>query len=49
MRALVQGAVSDKSTRIVLDTGANVSVITDTFAKKLRLRDEPDHGRRIDI
>ncbi|KAG3028138.1 hypothetical protein PC121_g2166 [Phytophthora cactorum] len=49
MRALVQGAVNDKRTRILLDTGANVSVITDTFAKKLRLRDVPNHGRRIDI
>ncbi|KAG3230637.1 hypothetical protein PI124_g24265 [Phytophthora idaei] len=49
MRALVQGAVNDKRTRILLDTGANVSVITDTFAKKLQLRDVPDHGRRIDI
>ncbi|KAG4038727.1 hypothetical protein PC123_g25711 [Phytophthora cactorum] len=36
MRALVQGAVNDKRTRILLDTGANVSVITDTFATKLR-------------
>ncbi|ETL80721.1 hypothetical protein L917_18806 [Phytophthora nicotianae] len=42
MRALVQGAVNDHRTRILLDTGANVSVITDTFAKKLRLRDIPD-------
>ncbi|ETP46516.1 hypothetical protein F442_07247 [Phytophthora nicotianae P10297] len=49
MRALVQGAVNDHRTRILLDTGANVSVITDTFAKKLRLRDIPDHGRSIDI
>ncbi|ETP45983.1 hypothetical protein F442_07711 [Phytophthora nicotianae P10297] len=49
MRALVQGAVNDHRTRILLDTGANFSVITDTFAKKLRLRDIPDHGRSIDI
>ncbi|ETL24286.1 hypothetical protein L916_21700 [Phytophthora nicotianae] len=49
MRTLVQGAVDDHRTRIVLDTGANVSVITNTFAKKLRLRDIPDHGRSIDI
>ncbi|ETO84670.1 hypothetical protein F444_01438 [Phytophthora nicotianae P1976] len=49
MRALVQGAVNDHRTRILLDTGANVSVITNTFAKKLRLRDIPDHGRSIDI
>ncbi|KAF1794595.1 Aspartic peptidase domain [Phytophthora cactorum] len=40
MRALVQRRVNDKRTRILLDTGANVSVITDTFAKKLRLRDD---------
>ncbi|KAI9990221.1 hypothetical protein PInf_021030 [Phytophthora infestans] len=26
-----------------------MNVITDTFAKKLRLRDVPDHGHRIDI
>ncbi|KAI9996269.1 hypothetical protein PInf_013652 [Phytophthora infestans] len=49
MGALVQGAVNDKPTRIPLDTGASVIVITDTFAKQLRLRDVPDHGRRIDI
>ncbi|KAG3070529.1 hypothetical protein PI124_g17969 [Phytophthora idaei] len=49
MRALVQGTVNDKCTRFLLDTGANVSVITDTLIKKLRLRDVPDHGRRIDI
>ncbi|KAG3144009.1 hypothetical protein PI126_g14357 [Phytophthora idaei] len=49
MRVLVQEAVNDKRTRILLDTGANVSVIIDTFAKKLRLRDVPDRGRRIDI
>ncbi|KAG3172061.1 hypothetical protein PI126_g1581 [Phytophthora idaei] len=46
---LVQGAVNDKRTRILLGTGANVSVITATFVKKLRLRYVPDHGRRIDI
>ncbi|ETP03562.1 hypothetical protein F441_19492 [Phytophthora nicotianae CJ01A1] len=49
MRALVQGASNEHRTRTLLDTGANVSVITDTFAKKLRLRDIPDHGRSIDI
>ncbi|ETL46903.1 hypothetical protein L916_03294, partial [Phytophthora nicotianae] len=49
MRALVQGAVNDHRTRILLDTGANVSVITDTFAKKLRLRDIPDQGQSIGI
>ncbi|ETO61990.1 hypothetical protein F444_20069 [Phytophthora nicotianae P1976] len=46
---LVQGTVTDHRTRILLDTGTNVSVITDTFVKKLRLRDIPDHRRSIDI
>ncbi|ETP01115.1 hypothetical protein F441_21604 [Phytophthora nicotianae CJ01A1] len=49
MRALLQGAVNDHRTRILLETGANVSAITDTFAKKLRFRDSPDHGRSTDI
>ncbi|KAF1781426.1 Retrotransposon gag domain [Phytophthora cactorum] len=44
-----RGGVGQERTRVLLVTGANVSVIIDTFAKKLRLRDVPDHGRRIDI
>ncbi|GMF53793.1 unnamed protein product [Phytophthora fragariaefolia] len=35
MRALVQGAVNDARTRILLDTGANISVISERFAKQL--------------
>ncbi|GMG16549.1 unnamed protein product [Phytophthora fragariaefolia] len=49
MRALVQGAVNDARTRIVLDTGANVSVISERFAKQLRLREVRDHGRCMEI
>lgn len=49
MRTLVNGAVNATRTRTLLDSGANVSVISDTLAKKLRLRDVPDHGRKIDI
>ncbi|KAE8898038.1 hypothetical protein PF003_g18154 [Phytophthora fragariae] len=37
MRALVKGAVDDTRIRILLDTGANVSVISASFAKKLRV------------
>ncbi|GMF16709.1 unnamed protein product [Phytophthora fragariaefolia] len=49
MRALVQGAVNDARTRILLDTGANVSVISERFAKQLRLREVRDHGRCMEI
>ncbi|POM61460.1 Eukaryotic/viral aspartic protease [Phytophthora palmivora] len=37
MRALVKGAVNDVRTRILLDTEANVSVISANYAKRLRL------------
>ncbi|KAG2808936.1 hypothetical protein PC129_g22687 [Phytophthora cactorum] len=46
---MVGGAVNDEPTTILLDTGANVSVISERFAKKLRLRAVPNHGRSIDV
>ncbi|EGZ20551.1 Eukaryotic/viral aspartic protease [Phytophthora sojae] len=49
MRALVKGAVNDTRTRLLLDTGANVSVISEKFAKQLRLRDIQGHGRCMEI
>ncbi|KAE9304143.1 hypothetical protein PR003_g21824 [Phytophthora rubi] len=49
MRALVKGAVNDARTRILLDSGANVSVISEKFAKQLRLRDVQGHGRCMEI
>ncbi|GMF26492.1 unnamed protein product [Phytophthora fragariaefolia] len=50
MRALVQGAVNDARTRILfLDTGANVRVISEHFAKQLRMREVRDHGRCMEI
>ncbi|GMF32097.1 unnamed protein product [Phytophthora fragariaefolia] len=49
MRALVQGAVNDAHTRILLDTGTNVSVISERFAKQLRMREVRDHGRCMEI
>ncbi|KAG3122999.1 hypothetical protein PI124_g23835 [Phytophthora idaei] len=46
---MVSGAVNDEQTTIRLGTGANVSVISERFAKKLRLRSVPNHGRSIDV
>ncbi|KAJ8575380.1 hypothetical protein ON010_g3832 [Phytophthora cinnamomi] len=49
MRALARGAVNDVRTRVLLDTGANVSVISERFAKKLWLREIQGHGRCMEI
>ncbi|KAG4037229.1 hypothetical protein PC123_g27205 [Phytophthora cactorum] len=46
---MVSGAVNDEQTTILLGTGANVSVISERFAKKLRLRSVSNHGRSIDV
>ena len=37
MRAFVMGAVNDERTKILLDTGANTSAISESFARKLKL------------
>ena len=37
IRAMVTGAVEDQRTRILLDTGANISMISASFARKLKL------------
>ncbi|OWZ05373.1 hypothetical protein PHMEG_00022545 [Phytophthora megakarya] len=37
MRAVVMGAIDDTRTRILLDTGVNVSVISAAYPKRLRL------------
>ncbi|KAG6619585.1 Eukaryotic/viral aspartic protease [Phytophthora cinnamomi] len=49
MRTLVNGAVDDSRTRILLDTGANVSVISEKLAKRLKLREVVGHGRCMDV
>ncbi|GMF36222.1 unnamed protein product [Phytophthora lilii] len=49
MRTLVNGAFNGSRTRILLDTGANVSVISERFAKILRFRDIPNHGRCMEV
>ncbi|OWZ13378.1 hypothetical protein PHMEG_00013305 [Phytophthora megakarya] len=48
MRAVVMGAIDDTRTRILLDTGANVSVISAAYALRLRLREVSDHGRSLE-
>ncbi|OWY98198.1 LOW QUALITY PROTEIN: Eukaryotic/viral aspartic protease [Phytophthora megakarya] len=49
MRAVVVGAIDDTRTRILLDTGANVSVISAEHAKRRRLREVFDHGRSLEV
>ncbi|OWZ15178.1 hypothetical protein PHMEG_00011229 [Phytophthora megakarya] len=54
MRALVRGAVNDVAvndarTSILLDTGANVSIITTKLARRLRLDPIQEHGRQLEV
>ncbi|OWZ04091.1 hypothetical protein PHMEG_00024070 [Phytophthora megakarya] len=49
MRTLVEVAVNDQRTRILLDTGANVSIVSARYAKKLGLRNIPNQDSNMDI
>ncbi|OWZ06825.1 LOW QUALITY PROTEIN: hypothetical protein PHMEG_00020870 [Phytophthora megakarya] len=49
MRAHVRGAVNDVRTPILLDTGANVSIITTKFARRLKLKRVQGHGRQLEV
>ncbi|POM61065.1 hypothetical protein PHPALM_29980, partial [Phytophthora palmivora] len=49
MRALVMGAVNDKRVKILLDTGANVSAVSSTLARKLRLKQYASRDQQINI
>ncbi|KAE9289635.1 hypothetical protein PR003_g25503 [Phytophthora rubi] len=49
MRALVMGAVNNERTKILLDTGANVSEVTESFARKLRLKRLASADLKIDV
>ncbi|POM80690.1 Hypothetical protein PHPALM_1444 [Phytophthora palmivora] len=49
MRALVMGAVNDRRVKILLDTGANVSAVSSTLARKLRLKQYASRDQQIDI
>ncbi|OWZ14634.1 hypothetical protein PHMEG_00011863 [Phytophthora megakarya] len=42
-------AIANTRTRILLDTGANVSVISAAYAKRLRLSEVPDHGQSLEV
>ena len=49
MKALVRGALNDERTNILQDTGANISAITESVAKKLRLRCIESSDKRINV
>ncbi|GMF37499.1 unnamed protein product [Phytophthora fragariaefolia] len=49
MRGLVMGAVNDWRTNILLDTGANISAASESFARKRRLRRRVSLDKKIDI
>ena len=47
--ALVMGAFNDERTKILLDTGANTSSMSETFARTLRLRRLMINDKQIDV
>ncbi|OWZ00401.1 LOW QUALITY PROTEIN: hypothetical protein PHMEG_00028409 [Phytophthora megakarya] len=49
MRAFVRGAVNGVRTSILLDTGANVSIITTKLARRLRPDPIQEHGRQLEV
>ncbi|GMF45561.1 unnamed protein product [Phytophthora fragariaefolia] len=49
MRALVIGAVNDQRTKLLLDTGANISAINETFARNLRLKRQASRDVQIGV
>ncbi|OWY96063.1 Eukaryotic/viral aspartic protease [Phytophthora megakarya] len=49
MRAPVRGAVNDVRTSILLDIGANVSIITTKLARRLRPDPVQEHGCQLEV
>ncbi|GMF41172.1 unnamed protein product [Phytophthora fragariaefolia] len=49
MRALVLGTVNDVRTKVLLDTGENVSAVSESFARRLHLKRRTNSDRQIDI
>ena len=49
MRAFVIGAVNDERTLLLLDTGANTSAISESFARKRKLRGRMSTDKQIDL
>ena len=46
---MVMGAVNDKRTKILLDTGANVSALSESWARMLRLKRVTNKELRLDV
>ena len=49
MRAFVMGAVNDERTKILLDTKANISATSESFAQKLELKSHISTDKQIDV
>ena len=49
LRTTIMGAVNDVRTAILMDTGANVSIISESFARKLGLKPTVSSGQGISI
>jgi hypothetical protein len=49
MRALVMGAVQNHRTKILLDTGANVSMISISLARRLKLESRIQRDRQLQV
>ena len=49
MRAFVMGAVNDERTKILLDTEANISATSESFAPKLELKSHISTDKHIDF
>ena len=49
MRAFVMGVVNDERTKILLDTGANISAISKSFAQKLKLKVHMSTDKQIKV
>ena len=47
MRALVVGIINDERTKICLDTGANISAISERFAERLLLQRSTSNDKQI--
>ena len=49
MRAFAMGVVNDALNNILLDTGANISAISESFARKFKLKGHVSKDKHIDV
>ena len=49
MRAFVMGAVNDERTKILLDTGTNISAISESLARELNIKGRMSTDKQIDV